>query len=132
MTSAPGPKAVLLKFVEAFNRGDADGLAALYASDAVNYQVAEKPVRGRKAIRRMFAESFASAEMTCIVENIFEDGEWAIMEWRDPLGLRGCGFFHVVDSRIVFQRGYWDKLTFLKQQGLPLPCAEERRAGKPR
>ncbi|NLO91111.1 MAG: nuclear transport factor 2 family protein [Elusimicrobia bacterium] len=121
MTSAPGPKSVLLKFVEAFNRGDADGLAALYAWDAVNHQVAEKPIKGRKAIRKMFADSFASAAMTCIVENIFEDGEWAIMEWRDPLGLRGCGFFHVVDSRIVFQRGYWDKLTFLKQQGLPLP-----------
>ncbi len=25
----------------------------------------------------------------------FEDGEWAIMEWKDSLGLRGCGFFHV-------------------------------------
>ena len=31
--------------------------------------------------------------MTAIVENIFEDGSWAILEWRDPLGLRGCGFF---------------------------------------
>ena len=115
------PKAVLLRFIEAFNDRDADALAALYASDAVNHQVAEKPIKGKKAIRRMFADSFASAEMTCIAENIFEDGEWAIMEWRDPLGLRGCGFFHVVDSKIVFQRGYWDKLTFLKQQGMPLP-----------
>ena len=59
--------------------------------------------------------------MVCIVENIFEEGEWAILEWRDPLGLRGCGFFHVVDDKIVFQRGYWDKLSFLKSQGLPIP-----------
>jgi len=60
-------------------------------------------------------------------ENVFADGEWAIMEWRDPLDLRGCGFFHVVDGKIVFQRGYWDKLTFLCQHGLPIPA--EHRAG---
>lgn len=36
---------------------------------------------GRPAIREMFASGFASAKMTCIVENIFEDGEWAILEW---------------------------------------------------
>lgn len=40
---------------------------------------------------------------------------------RDPLGLRGCGFFRVKDGKIVFQRGYWDKLTFLSLHGLPLP-----------
>ena len=56
-----------------------------------------------------------------IVENIFQDGEWAILEWKDPLGLRGCGFFHIVDGKIVFQRGYWDKLSFLRLQGLPWP-----------
>ena len=69
----------------------------------------------------MFAKEFAAAEMTCIIENLFEDGEWAILEWRDPLGLRGRGFFHVVDGKSQFQRGYWDKLSFLRQHGLPLP-----------
>jgi hypothetical protein len=58
--------------------------------------------------------------MVCIVENLFQDGDWAILEWRDPVGLRGCGFFHVRDGKIAFQRGYWDKLSFLKAQGLPL------------
>lgn len=41
-------------------------------------------------------------------------------EWRDPLGLRGCGFFQVVNGKILFQRGYWDKLSFLKQHNLPI------------
>jgi limonene-1,2-epoxide hydrolase len=50
---------------------------------------------------------------------LFEDGEWAILEWRDPLGLRGCGFFHVRDGRIAFQRGYWDELSFLRLHGRP-------------
>jgi GNAT superfamily N-acetyltransferase/limonene-1,2-epoxide hydrolase len=115
------PKEVVTKFVQAFNEADSDLLASLYAESAINHQVAEQPVEGREAIRKMFERGFAEAEMTCIVENLFEDGEWAILEWRDPLGLRGCGFFHVVDSLIVFQRGYWDKLTFLRQHGLQIP-----------
>ena len=115
------PKELIQKWVEAFNRGDTDALANLYAKSATNHQVPEEPVEGKVAIREMFEQEFDAAEMTCIVENIFEDGEWGILEWRDPLGLRGCGFFQVKDGQIVFQRGYWDKLSFLKKHGLPLP-----------
>lgn len=115
------PKEVVRAWVEAFNRADVPALAELYTPDAVNHQVAETPVKGRAAIEAMFAREFSQAGMTCIVENLFEDGEWAILEWRDPLGLRGCGFFHVRDSRIVFQRGYWDKLSFLRMHALPIP-----------
>lgn len=115
------PKKIVELWVEAFNRGDADALAEFYSDNAVNHQVAETPVEGRVAIRAMFVKEFASAEMVCIVENIFEDGEWAILEWKDPLGLRGSGFFHVQNGKIVFQRGYWDKLSFLKMHNLPIP-----------
>jgi limonene-1,2-epoxide hydrolase len=115
------PRQLVRAWVEAFNRADVDALADFYTEDAVNHQVAEASVHGRGAIREMFASGFASANMVCIVENIFEEGEWAILEWRDPRGLRGCGFFHVVDGKIVFQRGYWDKLSFLRSQGLPIP-----------
>lgn len=110
-------------WVEAFNRADAEALAAFYTESAINHQVAEAPVEGREAIRRMFAEGFERAQMTCIVENLLEDGEWAILEWRDPLGLRGCGFFHVRGGKIALQRGYWDKLSFLRSQGLPFELA---------
>ena len=116
-----GPRQLVRAWVEAFNRADADALAGFYTEDAVNHQVAEAPVRGRVAIREMFASGFAAANMVCIVENLFEENDWAILEWRDPLGLRGCGFFHVVDGKIVFQRGYWDKLSFLRSHGLPMP-----------
>jgi limonene-1,2-epoxide hydrolase len=104
-------------WVEAFNRADVDTLASLYHEDAINHQVAESPVKGRSAIREMFRNGFAAAEMTCIVENLFQDGEWAMLEWRDPKGLRGCGFFHIQHDKIAFQRGYWDKLSFLKSHG---------------
>ncbi len=119
--STPSAKAVVEKWVLAFNAGDADALAALYAEDAVNHQVAEGESVGREAIHKTFAWEFDQAEMVCIVENLFEDGDWAILEWKDPLGLRGCGFFHVKDGLIQRQRGYWDKLSFLRQHGLPLP-----------
>jgi limonene-1,2-epoxide hydrolase len=115
------PKSVVIDWVNAFNRHDVAALAAMYTEDAVNHQVAEAPVQGREAIQSMFQAGFAAADMVCLVENLFEDGEWAILEWRDPLGLRGCGFFHVVGGLIAFQRGYWDKLSFLRQHGLPVP-----------
>ena len=119
--SRPRPRDVVEAWVAAFNDGDVERLAALYAPGAVNHQVAEEPVEGREAIRATFEREFAAADMTCLVEHLFEDGAWAILEWRDPLGLRGCGFFHVVDGEIVFQRGYWDKLSFLRLHGLPIP-----------
>jgi ketosteroid isomerase-like protein len=80
------------------NRADADALAVFYEDDATDHQVAESPVKGREAIRRMFRGGFAAAEMIRIV-----------------------GFFDVRRDQIVFQRGYWDKLSFLKAHGMPIP-----------
>ena len=104
------PKDIVSARVDAFNRADAEALAAFY----------EDNIEGRDAIRVMFAE--------WVCEN--RDGlhhreplrGWGVGdfgEWRDPMGLRGCGFFRVVNSEIVFQRGYWDKLSFLKLHDLP-------------
>lgn len=114
------PRQVVEEWVRRFNSGDANALAELYANDAVNHQVVQEPVTGKAAIREMFQREFATASMTCIPEVIHEAGDVAILEWKDPLELRGCGFFTVKDDRIVFQRGYWDKLSFLKKHGLPL------------
>lgn len=115
------PRQVVEAWVEAFNKADVDLISSYYTDDAINHQIANKKVIGKEAIRTMFQEEFAAAEMVCIVENIFQDGEWSILEWKDPLGLRGCGFFQVENDKIKFQRGYWDKLSFLKQYGFPIP-----------
>jgi ketosteroid isomerase-like protein len=93
------PKELIKKWIKIFNEGNAEKIAELYHLDAVNHQIANEPVEGKKAIKEMFANEFKSADMTCIPENIFEDGEWAILEWKDPLGLRGCGFFKVIDGK---------------------------------
>jgi len=116
-----GPKKVILKWVELFNLRKPDELANLYHENVINHQVANRLIEGKISIKEMFTKEFAEAEMVCIIENVFEDGEWAIIEWKDPLGLRGCGFFHVIDGKIKFQRGYWDKLSYLRQHHLPIP-----------
>jgi hypothetical protein len=115
------PRELVESWVKAFNRKDVEALAAFYLDDAVNHQVAESPVKGRAAIKEMFLDNFATTDMFCIVENIFVDGEWAMLEWKDPKGVRGCGVFHVIAGKIEFQRGYWDKLSFLRLHDLPMP-----------
>jgi steroid delta-isomerase-like uncharacterized protein len=124
------PKDVVRAFHRAFVSRDVDALMSLYADDAVNHQVAEEPLRRKDAIRKGFERFFdAFPDETTEVLNLFEDGEWGIWEWRGgrpnaPPGapvLHGCGFFQVRGGKIVFQRGYWDKLTLLRAHSLPLP-----------
>lgn len=114
------PRDVLEKWIALFNAADAEGLAALYAEDAINHQVALEPVVGREAIRSMLRREFETASMVCIPDSIHEAGDVVALEWKDPLGLRGCGFLTVKGGLITLQRGYWDKLSFLKLHKVPL------------
>lgn len=122
------PKDVVKAWVEAFNRADPVALGDFYCEDAINHQVAEDPVEGRAAIREMFAKGFAMTEMVCVVENIFEVGEWAILEWRDPKGLRGCGFFHIKKARSCFNEDigtnflFFDPMLYLWRQANTRTC----------
>jgi ribosomal protein S18 acetylase RimI-like enzyme/ketosteroid isomerase-like protein len=130
-TGAPvrTPGEVVREFHRAFAARDLAALADLYAADAVNHQVAEAPVIGRDAIVAGFAAFFrAFPEETTEPVGFYEDGEWGIWEWRggnptlppDAPEILGCGFFRVRGGKIVLQRGYWDRLTFLRAHGLPV------------
>ena len=133
-------RAVLLQWIEAFAARDPDRLASLYHVDAVNWQVADDPVVGRENIRNMVTRFFiAFPDSYTNVENVMADGDWAAWEWvgggtflRDlgPLEatgkrfeIRGCGFFLTVDGKIKLQRGYWDKVSWYKQIGVPLSAS---------
>ena len=101
--------------------------AYLVCSSTLDYIPKMFPKNSRIGTKLDFNESYPEYIHEAVrdkkiiyVENIFEDGQWAILEWKDPLGLRGCGFFQVVNGKILFQRGYWDKLSFLKQHNLPV------------
>jgi len=116
------PKELIHEWIRRFNTGDIEGLASLYAEDAINEQaVFSEPLRGRDAIRQMFELEFSRATMTCIEQRIYECGDTAILQWEDPTGLEGCGFFQVKDDLIVHQKGYFDQLSFFRTQGLPVP-----------
>jgi ketosteroid isomerase-like protein len=76
-------------------KANAEALAALYGEDTIREQASEPPVKGREAIRHKLTLQFAAhraelgSDRTCIPENIFEDGDWAILMWQDALGFRG-------------------------------------------
>jgi hypothetical protein len=116
------PKDVIEIWIKRFNAGDANGLANLYAVNAINDQVVfNKPLQGREEIKSMFELEFGRAEMVCIKENLLVAEDWVVLEWSDPLGLRGCGFFKIRSEHIIFQRGYYDQLSFFRIHGLPVP-----------
>lgn len=75
-------KKLINHWVELFNKANAEKISELYHDEAINHQVTNDPIVGKEAIKNMFAEEFASAEMACIIENIFEDSDWAILEWK--------------------------------------------------
>ncbi len=137
--TAKSPREILLAWEDAYNNRDAFALIDLYADDAENLQVAfgETPLRGREALLESFISFFqAFPDNFTNIENLFVDGEWAIVEWKgggtftgklgetQPTGksfkLRGCGFFHVVEGKIRFQRGYFDRHTWFSQVGLSM------------
>ena len=108
------PSDVVKEWVRRFNAADVDGLAALYAPDAVNHQVVMEPLHGRDAIRRMFATEFGRAEMVCLVENLFDCGEWAVLEWRDLRHEVGKRAF----ARFPIERRKQSLRTFSENQSL--------------
>ena len=132
------PREVIQDWVAAFNQRNAHAAVQLYHEDATNFQVAlGDPTVGREAILDDLLSFFhAFPDNFTDVENLFEEGEWAILEWfgggtwrgefagMSPNGrsfkLRGCGFFYITDGRIRFQRGYFDKATWFGQLDIPL------------
>lgn len=107
-------KELIEAWVNAFNKADADAIAALYSEGATNHLMTRAPVIGRPAIQEAFRVEFIEAQMFCIVQKIKGANHWATLEWQDPNGLKGHGYFEIEADQIVFQRGYWDKLSFLK------------------
>lgn len=131
-------KGLLQNWIDAFQACDADRVAACYAADAVNFQVATgQPAIGRDQIAADTAAFFlAFPDAWSRVENLMGDGDRAAWEWIgggtflgrlgdiEPTGksfeIRGCGFFTFRDGLIVLQQGYWDKHSWFSQMGVPV------------
>jgi len=131
-------KELLQKWIEAFQRCDVEAVAECYADDAVNFQIAAgEPAIGKEQIRKDTEEFFKGfPDAWSRVENLIADGDRAAWEWigggtftgdfygNQPTGksfqIHGCGFFKFKDGKIVEQHGYWDKLSWFSQVGLPI------------
>ena len=125
------PKEVIKAWVQAFNDHDAEAAAELYHEHAVMLQVAVGiPIKGRTAIHEDLQKFFTDfPDSYTHIENLFEEGDWAILEWigggtlartDKKFTLRGAGFFQVNEGKIIFQRGYWDKDTWFRQIDFPV------------
>jgi ketosteroid isomerase-like protein len=77
------PREVIEEWVAAFNYRDSLRAAALYHEDATNWQVAAgEPMVGRARIKEDLTSFFSAfPDNSTRIENLFEDGEWAILEW---------------------------------------------------
>jgi hypothetical protein len=114
-------KSIITQWVEFFNAGDAGALSVLYHSRAVKEFATGKRIEGRQNIWDTYKQEFSSAKMVCIVDRMVASDDVVTLEWKDPLGLRGCSIFQIVDEVIVHERVYFDELSFLRAHKLPLP-----------
>lgn len=131
-------KDLLFNWIEAFQACDIGRVVSFYAENAVNFQVATgTPAIGRKQIAVDTTEFFSGfPDAWSRVENLIGEGNRAAWEWvgggtflgefygNKPTGrsfeIRGCGFFEFRDGLIIAQHGYWDKLSWFLQVGLPI------------
>jgi limonene-1,2-epoxide hydrolase len=113
---------VIEQWVERFNSRDVVGCAALYADEASLHIAFVEPVQGRAAIQAMFDGYFSAAPMHCIVKHLYAaEGGHVVLEWQDKVGLLGVNIYEVADGLIQRQRNYFDQITFLRLNGLPMP-----------
>ncbi len=110
-------KDITLKFTDAFNRDDLDGVMAWFAEDAVYDEFHGARHEGREAIRAAFEPMFAGkfGKVRFEEEDLFldpEDGK-AMISWSCVLttperssAWRGLDLLHVEGGRITAKHTY--------------------------
>jgi ketosteroid isomerase-like protein len=115
---------LVIRFTDAFNRNDLDGVMAFMADDAVYEEFTGASSRGRDAIRAAFVPQFRGdfGTMRFETEDLFVDADAgkALVRWvcrletrRGPGGWRGLDILHVESGRVT------RKLTYAKAK-IPL------------
>lgn len=112
---------LVVRFTDAFNRDDLDGVMAFVAEDAVYDEFNGTVNRGRAAIRAAFVPQFRGdyGTLRFHAEDLFVDpvAGKALIRWvctlqtkRGPAGWRGLDILHVRNGLIT------EKLTYAKAQ----------------
>jgi hypothetical protein len=114
-TAPTGPHGVVEAHIAAFNAADLPAVMADIADDAV-FSVGDQMAVGARAIRALFADSFASpvsARLT--VQRTVVDGDTVACELTEQLTVEGAAhdidvaaFYTVRDDRLVRVRIYRD------------------------
>ena len=110
---------LVIRFTDAFNRNDLDGVMAFMADDAVYEEFTGAITQGREAIRAAFVPQFRGdhGKMRFNTEDLFVDAAAgkALIRWqctletkRGPAAWRGLDIIHVANGRIT------EKLTYAK------------------
>lgn len=110
---------LVVRFTDAFNANDLDGVMALMAEDAVYEEFTGVINRGKAAIRAAFVPQFRGdfGKMRFDAEDLFVDASSgkALIRWvcrletkRGPAGWRGLDILHVEHGLVT------QKLTYAK------------------
>jgi uncharacterized protein (TIGR02246 family) len=110
---------LVVRFTEAFNKNDLDGVMSFMAEDAIYDEFTGSVNRGVAAIRAAFVPQFRGdyGTMRFDTEDLFVDATAgkALIRWqcvletrRGPAAWRGLDIIHVVNGRIT------EKLTYAK------------------
>ncbi|HTO12285.1 MAG TPA: nuclear transport factor 2 family protein [Candidatus Binatia bacterium] len=110
---------LVVRFTEAFNQNDLEGVMALMAEDAVYEEFTGVINRGKAAIRAAFVPQFRGdfGKMRFEAEDLFVDATTgkALIRWvcrletkRGPAGWRGLDILHVEHGLVTH------KLTYAK------------------
>lgn len=138
MSEKQQPIEVVRSMFSAFNRHDPQGLAALYAEDAViDSPDFDKPRQGPQAVAEIYQRHFVSTpDIRDDVTNIIGCEDKVFVEFvssgtienpapTDPPTIKGkkfslkiCSVLEVKDGKIVRDVTYYDQLALLKQIGL--------------
>lgn len=115
MTARDGPLPAVEAHLQAFNAADLDMVMAGFADDAV-FSTADQLVVGARAIRALFADSFAApVQAELVLERIVIGGDTAACELAEHLTVGGtthtiavAAFYTVRGGRIARVRIYRD------------------------
>lgn len=132
MTNHEGPKAVVRRYVDAFNRGDLEALGELFADDAEIQGVMGKGVFEKVApIWRQLIEGYGIqlrieelvAEGNTVVARFTETGTFTNPAFgKEPTGksyeLVAMEWFQVEDEKIIRRWGARDSASQARQLGI--------------